>query len=344
MRKAKHLQPGDRLAAVTLSWGGPGQIPARYEAGKQQMEDKFGVEVVEMPHTLASPEYVSRHPAARAEDLMAAFSDSSINGIVSTIGGDDAIRVLPHLDLEVIRNNPKVFVGYSDTTIIHMACMRAGLVSFYGPSIMSGFAENMGIMPYMEEGVKRTIFSSEPAGEWPENREGWTVEHLDWAEPGNQPIPRKLTRSTGRRWLQGGALVEGRIVAGCVEVLDWLRGTDWWPRLDGTVLAIETSEEAPPPEFVARFLRTVAEMGDLSRLKALLFGRPGGSDLPVHQHADYDAAIQRVVRDEQGLGEMPIVTGLDFGHTDPIWTIPEGVRARVDPESHVIELLESGCD
>jgi muramoyltetrapeptide carboxypeptidase LdcA involved in peptidoglycan recycling len=84
---------------------------------------------------------------------MTAFSDVSINGIVSTIGGDDAIRVLPHLDLDVIRHNRKVFVGYSHTTIIHMACLRAGYVSSYGPSIMSGFAENAGIMPYSSDSV-----------------------------------------------------------------------------------------------------------------------------------------------------------------------------------------------
>jgi muramoyltetrapeptide carboxypeptidase LdcA involved in peptidoglycan recycling len=343
LRKPEHLRAGDRVAAVTLSWGGPGQIPTRYMAGKRQLEATFGLHVVEMTHTVAGPEYISRHPEARAEDLMSAFSDPSINGIVSTIGGDDAIRILPYLDLDVIRDNPKVFVGYSDTTIVHMACMRAGIVSFYGPSIMSGFAENGGIMPYMEEGVTRTIFSPDPPGLWPENRNGWTVEHLDWADSDNQDRPRRLTPSSERRWLQGDKAVEGPTVAGCVEVLDWLRGTDWWPRLNGSILAIETSEEAPPPEIVARFLRSVAEMGELKNVRGLLVGRPGGSDLPVEQHARYDEAIMRVVREEQGLSEMPIVSGMDFGHTDPMWTIPEGVRVRVDPEAEVIEFMESGC-
>ena len=86
MIKPRMLRPGDRVAAVTLSWGGPGQIPGRYEAGKRQFEAAYQLEVVEMPHTLRAPDWVAANPEARAADLMAAFADSSIAGIVSAIG------------------------------------------------------------------------------------------------------------------------------------------------------------------------------------------------------------------------------------------------------------------
>jgi muramoyltetrapeptide carboxypeptidase LdcA involved in peptidoglycan recycling len=125
---------------VTLSWGGPGEIPGRYLAGKRQLEAEFGVSVVEMPHTCAPPAAVAADVVGRVEDLHAVFADPSIAGIVSTIGGDDSIRMLPLLDLDVIRSNPKVVLGYSDTTILHAACARAGLGSFCGPSIMAGEA------------------------------------------------------------------------------------------------------------------------------------------------------------------------------------------------------------
>ena len=132
MIKPRKLRPGDKVATVSLSWGGPGAIPHRYEAGKKQLQDEFGLIVVEMSHTLREPDWLYRNPQARAEDLMAAFSDTTVAGIVSTIGGDDSIRLLPFLDLDVIRSNPKVFMGYSDTTIAHLACFKAGLVTFYG--------------------------------------------------------------------------------------------------------------------------------------------------------------------------------------------------------------------
>ena len=133
--KPKALRPGSRIAAISLSWGGPGTIPGRYEIGKRQFEEEFGVTVLETEHALRGAVYLSKNPKARADDLMAAFADDTIDGIITTIGGEDSIRTLPYLDLDVIRKNPKVFMGYSDTTISHAACFKAGIVSFYGPRV-----------------------------------------------------------------------------------------------------------------------------------------------------------------------------------------------------------------
>lgn len=232
LTRPRRLRAGDRVAAVSLSWGGPGTFPHRYEAGKRQLEATFGIEVVEMPHTLADPAAVAADPAARADDLHRAFADPDIAGVVSTIGGDDSIRLLPHLDLGLLAANPKVFLGYSDSTITQMALLRAGIVSFYGPTIMAGFGENAGLHDYLVEGVRRTLFEPVAPLVWPENRNGWTVEQLDWSDPADQQRARELRPTTGWRW-HGGAAREGRSVVGCLEVLDFLRGTAWWPSLAG---------------------------------------------------------------------------------------------------------------
>jgi muramoyltetrapeptide carboxypeptidase LdcA involved in peptidoglycan recycling len=339
LHKPPRLGVGDRVAAVSLSWGGPGTFPHRYEAGKRQLEAALGVEVVEMPHTLADADVLDRDPAARADDLHRAFADPDIAGVVSTIGGDDSIRLLPHLDLELLAANPKVFLGSSDSTIIQMALLRAGVVSFYGPAIMAGFGENAGLHDYLIQGVRRTLFDPVAPLEWPENRDGWTVEHLDWTDPATQHRRRELQPSTGWRW-HGGDAREGTSVVGCLEVLDFLRGTAWWPSLEGAVLFLETSEEQPPPVTVTYLLRSLAAAGELQGLAGLVFARPGGAELPVEAHVDYDEAILRVVRDEQGLAELPVVTNVDFGHTDPIWTVPQGTRVRIDPAVSALTFLE----
>src|SRR5262245_37901789 len=111
------LRPGDRIAAVTLSWGGPSVFPHRYASRKRQFQDAFGIEIVEGRHTRSDAKWLAAHPEARAADLMEAFADPSIHGIVSSVGGDDSIRLLPFLDYGVIRDNPKVFLGYSDSTV-----------------------------------------------------------------------------------------------------------------------------------------------------------------------------------------------------------------------------------
>lgn len=344
LTRPPHLRPGDRVAAVSLSWGGPGTFPHRYEAGKRQLEAAFAVEVTPTRHALRDAAWLSANPQARAADLMEAFADPAVKAIIATIGGDDSIRLLPYVDLGVIRAHPKIFMGYSDTTVTHMLCYAAGLTSFYGPAIMAGFGENGGLHGYLERAVRRTLFTAEAPGPLEPNREGWTVEHLDWGDPANQEQRRALMPSTGWRWLQGEAPVEGRLIGGCLEVLDWLRGTPVWPGpadWEGAVVFLETSEEAPSPVAVTRMLRALAAAGALTRAGALLLGRPGGG-VPPEGFAAYDEAVLRVVRDELGRADLPVVSCMDFGHTDPITVLPYGVLARVDPQARVVSLLEAG--
>jgi muramoyltetrapeptide carboxypeptidase LdcA involved in peptidoglycan recycling len=343
MIKPKTLEPGDRVAAISLSWGGPGTFPHRYEAGRRQLEEAFGVTVVETPHALRSASWLEENPQARAEDLMEAFRDPSIKAIISTIGGDDSIRLLPYLDMEVIRSNPKVVMGYSDTTITHVACFAAGLVSFYGPSIMAGFGENGGLLPYMVDSVRRMLFSAEPPGAVEPNLEGWTAEFLDWAEPENQSRRRKLNPSGRWNYLQGEGTRRGHLIGGCLEVLDWLRGTTIWPGAEvwqDAILFLETSEEAPSPLVVLRVLRAFAALGVLKRLSGILFGRPGG-EVPPERFGAYDEVILQVVAEEEGLTELPIVTGMDFGHTDPMFVLPYGVQAEIDCDQQGFAIVEA---
>jgi muramoyltetrapeptide carboxypeptidase LdcA involved in peptidoglycan recycling len=298
---------------------------------------------VETPHALAEPGWLQRHPQARAEDLMRAFADPSIKAIISTIGGDDSIRLLPYLDLAVVRANPKIFMGYSDTTVTHLACFKAGLVSFYGPAIMAGFAENGGLFPYMVNSVRRTLFSTEPIGPIRPNTEGWTVEFLDWAVPEHQARRRKLQPAEDWQFLQGKGVRRGHLIGGCLEVLDWLRGTELWPEphlWDNAILFLETSEDVPPPGAVRYALRTYAALGVLKRLAGILFGRPGGQ-IPPTQFEEYDRVLRQVVTEEEGLDDLPIISRMDFGHTDPMFVLPYGVQTEIDCDRQRFAILES---
>ena len=343
MIKPKRLRPGSCVAAVSLSWGGPGAFPHRYAVGKRQFEEEFGVAVIETAHALHEPDWLARNPRARADDLMAAFANPDVDGIIATIGGDESIRLLPYLDPNVIRENPKVFLGYSDTTVTHCMCREAGMVSFYGPSFMAGFAENAGMFGYMVDSVRRTLFDAEPIGLLPPNESGWTVEQTDWADPSSQSLARKLNPCTGPVFHQQEGMAEGTLFGGCVEVLDWLRGTPVFPQagsLDGAILALETSEEAPPPEMLRQFLRSLAAMGSLEPLAGILLGRPGGQLDPALLPA-YADTLCRTAREEYGLVKLPIVSNVDFGHTDPMMVLPLGVRIRIDSDRRELSIPEA---
>jgi muramoyltetrapeptide carboxypeptidase LdcA involved in peptidoglycan recycling len=344
MLKPRVLRRGDTVMAVSLSWGGPAAIPHRYEAGKRQFEQEFGLRVVESRHALRDAAWLAANPRARADDLMGAFADPAVAAIGSTIGGDDSIRLLPFVDLDVIRSHPKIFLGFSDSTVTHMMCHQAGVTSFYGPSFMKGFAENTGILPYTADSVRKTLFSTAAPGLLEASADGWTDEFLDWADPSNQRRRRQLQPPMPWRLLQGCGIARGPLIGGCLEVWQWLRGTALWPDdrcFDGAILFLETSEEGASPKMVARELRVHAAMGLLARLSAILFARPGGRVAP-ERFSSYDQAILAVVRDEQGLRDLPIVTRMDFGHTDPMLVLPYGVTAEVNCDAHSLSILESG--
>ena len=187
------------------------------------------------------------------------------------------------------------------------------------------------------------MFEAEPAGLVDQNTEGWTVEHLDWKDPANQTKRRQLTPCTGWRFLQGRSVHRGHLIGGCLEVLECLRGTELWPSLDqwnGAFLFLETSEDAPPPVEVARALRVYAAEGVLEGIAGILFGRPGGQVDPSRFN-EYDEAILKVVTEEQGHEDIPIVTGMDFGHTDPFMTLPYGTRAEIDCDKQQFRIIES---
>ena len=160
MIKPKMLRRGDKIAIVSLSWGGLGDknLIHKYYIAKERLENDFGLEVVTMPNALKGTEYIYNHPDKRAKDLMDAFKDESIKGIFCAIGGDDTIRLLPYIDYETIKNNPKIFMGYSDTTVNHFMMNKAELVSFYGPSIMAEFGEYVKMFDYTKEAVKNILF------------------------------------------------------------------------------------------------------------------------------------------------------------------------------------------
>lgn len=336
------LHRGDTVATVSLSWGGPACFPKRYAMGKQVLVERFGLNVVEMPHALHEAVWLRANPQARADDLMQAFADPSIRAVISTIGGEDSIRLLRHLDFDLLREHPTIFLGYSDSTVSHWALHHAGIVSFYGPAVMAGFAESGGPFGYTMAAVERLLFHAEPAGVIAPSTGGWTAQREDWAAPAPHQ-PRRLRPAMPWRWLQGEGVVEGRLIGGCLEVVEFLRGSVVWPspaQWDGAILFLETSEEAPAPAVLARALRSLAAIRCLSRLSALLFGRPGG-DVDPARFADYDAALLTVIRDEEGLAKLPIITGMDFGHTDPMCVLPIGGLARIDCARQTVELIES---
>ena len=177
------LKSNDKVAVISPSSGMPFLFPWVYEQGLERLRNIFGLEPVEYPTARKCPEYLSKNPKARAEDINAAFSDPSIKAIIATIGGNDQIRILPYLNKEVIYANPKIFMGYSDCTNLHLFLWNLGIVSYYGGAVMTQFAMGGGMQEYTINWIKKALFSPPigevfPAPEWSDADFDWGIRKI----------------------------------------------------------------------------------------------------------------------------------------------------------------------
>jgi muramoyltetrapeptide carboxypeptidase LdcA involved in peptidoglycan recycling len=218
--------------------------------------------------------------------------------------------------------------------------LKAGVICFYGPSVMAGFDENGGFFPYTAESVRRMLFDLISPLLLSPNTNGWTCESFCWDDPRRNEKKRTLRPVEGWKWLQGKGRHRGRLVGGCLDVMDWLRGSPVWPDSSvwkDSILFAEISEDCPTPLAAMRILHAMYAASVLGNVRGILFGRPYGAPA---RFEGYDQAVQRVLA-EFGLQVLPLVTRMDFGHTDPKMVIPYGVEAEIDCDLRQLQILES---
>ncbi|GLO67860.1 LD-carboxypeptidase [Oceanobacillus kimchii] len=337
--KPPKLKAGDKVATISLSWGGAGEenLQWRYDQGVKRLEEVFGLQVIPTPNSLKGETYLHEHPEARAKDLMDAFEDPEIKAIISNIGGEDSIRLLPYIEFDVIHKNPKIFLGYSDTTISHFFCYKAGISSFYGPAIMTDFAENVEMDPYTINHIHNTLFSNNIIGDI-EPPEHWTSEFLEWNIK-NKDTKRTTYPNKSYEILQGEGIVQGRLIGGCIDSMESIKGTNLWPEIHhwkNSILFFETSEEEPKPELLARWLQNYATQGILQNANGIIFAKPHGETY----YKEYKKVITDVLK-ENGLSKLPVLYNVSFGHSEPKATLPYGRMAGINCNQATFSIMES---
>ncbi|UQX88949.1 LD-carboxypeptidase [Jatrophihabitans telluris] len=327
-------EPGDQIAVLSPSFAAAGAFPAIHEQAMRRLTEVTGLVPVEFPTTRA----VGASPQARAADLNAAFRDPAIRAVLAVIGGDDQITVIPHLDPEPVRRDPKPFLGTSDNTNLHQWLWSNGVASFYGGSSQVHLGPGPGVDDVHARSLRAALL---------------TGETLDINDPGESEDvgvlwddPLALT-SFGEReptdpwsWHGPARAVTGSTWGGCLEVLEWVLAAGRFPVdpmvLRGGVLLIETSEELLPARNVGWIVRGLGERGILAAVDAVLVARPPVSD---HAHRPDPDERQRL-RDEQRevvvqtiarySPDATVCVGVPFGHTRPQWILPHGGIVTVD--------------
>ena len=350
MKYAKKLRKGDKVAIVSLSSGMLGEAFCSHniEIGVKRLRE-YGLEPSFYAKSLKGIEYLKANPKARAKDLKDAFMDDSIAGIICAIGGDDTYRLLPYLledeeFIDAVHKSPKLFTGFSDTTINHLMFYKLGLSTYYGPNFICDLAEiSDEMLPYSKKAFESYI----EGNEYREitSSEIWYQERTDFSKEavGTERISHR--EEHGFELLQGKECFEGRLLGGCLESLyDILTTTRYedekavcekyglFPDIEewkGKILFIETCEEKPVPEQFEKEIAILKEKGVFDVVSGVLVGKPQDEAY----YDEYKNILVKVVNNP----DLPIVYNVNFGHATPRCTLQYGAMARVDMKRKIIK-------
>ncbi len=255
--------------------------------------------------------YLAGTDEERAADLHSMFADDSVRAIFCLRGGYGCPRLLPLLDYGLVARHPKIVVGYSDVTALLLALhARCGLTTFHGPMVAVEMAA--GIDPFAAGRLFELLEGRFPSGPLP-------------LPPGAAPRARR------------GGRAEGPLLGGNLTLLASLLGTPYAPDFAGAVLCVEDVGEEPYR--VDRLLAHLRNAGVLGGAAAVLAG--AFADCVPADPTRPSLSLDEVLDDAAGWSGRPFLSGLPFGHTNPAWTLPIGIRAAVDADAGTLEFLEA---
>jgi muramoyltetrapeptide carboxypeptidase len=302
------LPPGGKVGVVAPASPVP---PERLERGVAALR-ALGFQVVLGQHVLDQDGHHAGEPAARAADLHAMFADPEVDAIFCARGGSSSIRVLEHLDFELVRAHPKVFVGYSDVTSVMLALLaRAGLPSCFGPMVSVDWAGELA--PDARDALWRLVCRTSPAG------------LLADAHRAAEAWP--LVPGRARGILTGGTLTLVAATLGTPEQID----------LADRIFCFEDIHESPAR--IERYLAQLDRAGLLRQAAGFLVG-PLRGDVSEEEAAAY-LPFERVLRDSLAPLGRPTLVGYPFGHVPHPITLPIGTLVELDADQRVVRVLES---
>jgi len=331
---------GDKVAVLSPSFAAPALAPQVHDQAMTRLAELTGLVPVEYPTTrrLGAP------AQDRAADLNAAFADPEIRAVLATIGGEDQITVVPCLDPDLVRADPKPFLGYSDNTNLLNWLWTHGAAGFYGGSTQV----HLGPGPAVDDVHAQSLRAALLTGERLQLTEPGESEDIgkDWNDPA--ALSEYGDREPTQPWTWAGPArtVTGPTWGGCAEVMQWVLTAGRFPAdpgvLDGSVLLLETSEELIPARELGWIVRSLGERGLLAAVDAVLIARPPTSTFEIRPTAEERATRRAEQRDtvidviQRYNHEAVIVVGVPFGHTRPQWVLPYGGDVTVDGASQTL--------
>jgi muramoyltetrapeptide carboxypeptidase len=308
IRKPEKLKKGSNIAVIAPA--GPPD-PERLKRGKQRFEEK-GYNIKIYPQTRRRLSYLAGDDKARASALNEAFGDDRIDAIICARGGYGTLRLLPYIDFKMIKNNPKIFIGYSDITILLLAIFKkCGFVTFHGPMMAIEFGKK--IKRYTEDRFFNLVggLSNEAA----------------------IAIPKEYKIS-----VISGGMAKGRIVGGNLCLMTKLIGTGLLPSFKNRIVFFEDTEEEPYR--IDGYLSQLFQATDFGEAAGYVIGEFTRAEPKFGDMIGWN--VKQVINDYFTGINKPIIYGFPCGHGKEKITIPIGVRSELDADRKRFILKERG--
>ena len=259
-------------------------------------------------HVEEIDDFASTNIESRIGDLHDAFSDKNVKAIITVIGGFNSNQLLKYIDWDLIKNNPKIFCGYSDITALNNSIYaKTGLVTYSGPHY-SSFGQEL-YFDYTLEYFKKCLFSDEsfeikPSADWSDDP--WYMDQK----------ARNLIKNQGWLVINDG-IVEGTILGANLCTFNLLQGTEYMPDLEDSILFLEDDETSKSYDF-DRNLQSLIHLPEFGGVRGIVIGRfQKASEIT-------DAMLKKIIETKSELKNIPVIANVDFGHTDPKITFPVG--------------------
>ena len=295
-----------------------------------QMFQELGYKVKIGKNALKNAGYVSASVEERVDDIDSMFRDREVKMIICTIGGNHSNQLLKYLDYGLIKKNPKIFLGYSDITILHFAFQsQANLATFYGPCAMTQFGEYPKILDYTLDYFNKALVE-EYAEETYEIKLSkiWTDEVLDWFKKKDLKRPRKYNINTSYEWIVKGE-AKGEVLGGVIPSINRLAGTKYWIDPAEKIYFIDIPEsndinKGLPVGEVDAYFADLDNLGLFDSIKALIVGRP------YRYSKEEIIQLKKLIKKYAGNKGYPVLFNVNIGHVDPIITLRYGASVELN--------------
>lgn len=319
---AKRLQPGDEIRVIAPSTSMALLKDDQVKIAMDRLES-LGFKVTFGKNVHNHDEFFSTSIQERIEDLHDAFQDSNVKAILTVIGGFNSNQLLKYIDFDLIKNNPKVFCGYSDITALSLAILqKTGLITYSGPHF-SSFGMKQGFDYTMDSFLSALTndapYEINPSEYWSDD--AWFLNQED----------RQFHNQNDYLILQEG-VAEGRLIGGNLCTMNLLQGSEFMPSIKGAILFIE-DDYATYANVFDRQLQSVLHLPNASELKGVIIGRFQKESKMTEE------ALRKIIFSKQELQGLPVIANVNFGHTQPLATIPVGARARISALNGQTEII-----